>query len=89
MPRTISAPIHLSFAPVTVVPGTGNAVWGTQCAWPIEAEYVIVDLDPRYTRTIIGRSKRDYVWLMARTPTLPRSAAIACTTSLSMMKRPS
>ena len=64
----------------TVVEGTHNAVWGMQFVWPIKAEYVIVDLAPDYSRTIIGRSKRDYVWLMARTPTLPKEqleAAIA------------
>jgi apolipoprotein D and lipocalin family protein len=55
----------------TVVPGTHNAVWGMQFVWPVKAEYVIVDLAPDYSRTIIGRSKRDYVWLMARTPSLP------------------
>jgi apolipoprotein D and lipocalin family protein len=57
----------------TVVPGTHNAVWGMQFVWPIKAEYVIVDLAPDYSRTIIGRSKRDYVWLMARTPSLPEA----------------
>ena len=64
----------------TVVEGTNNAVWGMQFVWPIKAEYVIVDLAPDYSRTIIGRSKRDYVWLMARTPSLPQDqldAAIA------------
>ena len=55
----------------TVVAGTRNAVWGMQFIWPIDAEYVVVDLAPDYSRTIIGRSKRDYVWLMARTPHLP------------------
>ena len=55
----------------TVTPGTGGAVWGMQFIWPIQAEYVIVDLAPDYSRTIVGRSKRDYVWLMARTPSLP------------------
>lgn len=55
--------------PVGVVrPGTGNAVWGMQFIWPFEAEYVIAYLDNNYQRTIIGRSKRDYVWIMARTP---------------------
>lgn len=53
-----------------VVPGTHNAVWGMQFFWPIKAEYVIVDLAPDYSRSIVGRSKRDYVWLMARTPKL-------------------
>ena len=51
-----------------------------QFVWPIKAEYVIVDLAADYSHTIIGRSKRDYVWLMARTPQLPEpelQAAIA------------
>lgn len=55
--------------PVGTVRDYGNgAVWDMQFVWPIQAEYVIVDLDPAYQRTIVGRSKRDYVWLMARTP---------------------
>lgn len=69
----------------SVVPGTRNAVWGMQFVWPIKAEYVIVDLAPDYSRAIIGRSKRDYVWLMARSPILPDSelqAAIARIKSL-------
>lgn len=57
--------------PVGTVRKEGNgALWDMQFVWPIQAEYVIVDLDPGYTRTIIGRSKRDYVWLMAREPVL-------------------
>lgn len=54
----------------TVRPGTGNAVWGMQFVWPIKAEYVIVYLDEGYTQTIVGRSARDYVWVMARTPSI-------------------
>jgi len=53
--------------------GTGNAVWGMQFIWPIRAEYRIVFVDDDYTQTIIGRSKRDYVWIMARTPEIPES----------------
>ncbi|HET7204688.1 MAG TPA: lipocalin family protein [Steroidobacteraceae bacterium] len=48
-----------------------NAVWGMQFVWPIKAEYVIAYVDAAYSQTIIARSKRDYVWIMARTPTLP------------------
>jgi apolipoprotein D and lipocalin family protein len=55
----------------TVVPGSGNAVWGMQFIWPIKAEYVIVDVDPAYSLTIIGRSARDYAWIMARDPSIP------------------
>ncbi|MFN7137610.1 MAG: lipocalin family protein, partial [Thermomonas sp.] len=49
-------------------PGTNGAEWGMQFIWPIKAEYVIVYLDADYQQTIVGRSKRDYVWLMSRTP---------------------
>ena len=53
--------------------GTGNSVWGMQFVWPIEAEYVIVYVDDGYRLTIIGRSDRDYAWIMARTPQIPKS----------------
>ena len=53
-----------------VVPGTNNAVWDMQFVWPIQAEYVIVDLSADYSQTVIGRSKRDYLWIMARTPSI-------------------
>jgi apolipoprotein D and lipocalin family protein len=49
---------------------TSNAVWGMQFVWPIKAEYLIAYVDPEYTQTIIARSALDYVWIMARTPTL-------------------
>ena len=53
-----------------VIPGTNNAIWGMQFIWPIKAEYVISHVDAGYTETIIARSARDYVWIMARTPTI-------------------
>jgi len=48
-----------------------NAIWGMQFIWPIEADYRIVYVSPDYQRTIIGREKRDNVWIMARTPEIP------------------
>ena len=50
---------------------TTNAVWGMQFIWPFKAEYLITYLNESYTETAIGRNKRDYVWVMARTPTIP------------------
>jgi apolipoprotein D and lipocalin family protein len=50
-----------------------NAIWGMQFFWPIKAEYVIAHVDPQYRETIVARSKRDYVWIMARTPQIPDS----------------
>ncbi|MDG2524180.1 lipocalin family protein [Stenotrophomonas sp. HITSZ_GD] len=45
-----------------------GAVWGMQFVWPVQAEYVIAWLDDSYSQVIVARSKRDYVWYMARTP---------------------
>ena len=53
--------------------GTGNAVWGMRFVWPVKAEYIIASLAPDYSDTIVARNRRDYVWIMARTPTLPEA----------------
>jgi apolipoprotein D and lipocalin family protein len=45
-----------------------NAVWGMRFVWPIKADYRIAYVSEDYSQTIIARSKRDYLWIMARTP---------------------
>lgn len=47
---------------------SGGGLWGMQFVWPIRAEFRIVHVSPDYSQTIIGRSSRDYVWIMARSP---------------------
>jgi apolipoprotein D and lipocalin family protein len=47
-----------------------NAVWGMQFIWPFKAEYRIIYLSEDYSTTVIGRTKRDYVWIMAREPAI-------------------
>jgi apolipoprotein D and lipocalin family protein len=74
---SFEAPLKTMHPVGTVVPDTNNAVWGMQFIWPIKAEYVISYLDAGYTETIIARSKRDYAWIMARTPTIPEAAYAA------------
>ena len=53
-----------------VFPGTGNAIWRMRFFRVISSEYVIAHVNADYSETIIARSNRDYVWVMARTPTL-------------------
>lgn len=50
-----------------------NALWGMRFVWPIKADYRIIHLSPDYAETIIGRQKRDHVWIMARTPHIPEA----------------
>lgn len=48
-----------------------NAVWDMQFIWPFKAEYRIIFLSEDYSQTVIGRTKRDYVWIMARKKIIP------------------
>jgi apolipoprotein D and lipocalin family protein len=56
--------------PTGFVRDASNATWAMQFVWPLKAEYLIAYVDPSYSETIIVRNKRDYVWIMARTPEL-------------------
>ena len=56
-----------------IVDTASNATWGMQFIWPIKAEYLITHLSDDYSQTVIGRNKRDYVWIMARSPQIPEA----------------
>jgi apolipoprotein D and lipocalin family protein len=42
-----------------------------QFLWPFKSDYRIAWLDADYSQTVIARERRDYVWIMARTPEIP------------------
>lgn len=54
-----------------IVDRVNNSTWGMQFIWPFKSEYLITHLKDDYSQTVIGRNKRDYVWIMARTPQIP------------------
>ncbi len=56
-----------------VLDPASNALWGMRFVWPIKADYRIIYVNDDYTQTIIGRRKRDYVWIMARAPAISDS----------------
>lgn len=56
-----------------VVEKSSNSVWGMQFIWPFKGDFRIVYLTPDYGQTVIGRQNRDYVWIMARTPSIPEA----------------
>ena len=59
-----------SYTPTGFVYDDSNAVWGMRFLWPFKADYRIIYLNEDYTQTVIGRNKRDFVWIMARTPAI-------------------
>jgi apolipoprotein D and lipocalin family protein len=56
-----------------IIDTVNNSTWGMRFIWPIKAEYLITHLNEDYSQTVIGRNKRDYVWIMARTPQIPEA----------------
>ena len=54
-----------------IVDSVNNSTWGMQFIWPFKAEYLITHLNEDYTQAVIGRNKRDYVWIMERPPQIP------------------
>ena len=59
-----------TYNPRGFVMDDSNAIWGMQFIWPIKADYRIIYLEQDYSVTVIGRNKRDYVWIMARSPVI-------------------
>lgn len=67
-----------SMQPVAkVIEESEGAVWAMQFFWPIKMEYTISYVSPDYQTTIVARSKRDWVWVMARTPQIDDDTADA------------
>lgn len=54
-----------------IVDKVNNSTWKMQFLWPFKSEYLITYLNEDYSQTVIGRNKRDYVWIMARSPQIP------------------
>jgi apolipoprotein D and lipocalin family protein len=78
---SLTAPVQEMRATGFVRDTNTNATWSMQPFWPIKAEYLVLYIQepsqdalqnalvsPRqeYQYTIIGRNKRDYLWIMAR-----------------------
>jgi apolipoprotein D and lipocalin family protein len=47
-----------------------KSTWGMRFLWPFKAEYLIAHVDQGYSQAIIARNKRDFVWILTRSPTL-------------------
>jgi apolipoprotein D and lipocalin family protein len=51
-----------------IVEGSGNAKLRVQFFWPFRGDYWIIDLAEDYSYAVVGEQKREYLWILARTP---------------------
>ena len=75
-PGSFDAPLE-TLRPVGYVSEGDPAVWGMKFYWwqgPFRLEYLVLHVDPAYQETVVGRTARDYVWVMARTPEVDDAA---------------
>lgn len=53
-----------------VVPNSGNAKLKVQFFWPFKGDYWILELAEDYSWAVVGSPKRNYLWILSRTPVL-------------------
>jgi apolipoprotein D and lipocalin family protein len=51
-------------------PDRAPAKLKVQFFWPFRADYWIIELDDEYRYAVVGHPSRDYLWILARTPTM-------------------
>ena len=54
--------------PTGMVLDESGSAWAMQFFWPLKMEFTIHYVSDNYDSTIVARSARDYVWIMAREP---------------------
>lgn len=47
-----------------------NAEWKVQFVWPLKLPYKVLDVASDYSWAIIGTARKNFVWIMARRPSL-------------------
>lgn len=57
-----------TMTPTGFVSDENPAIWKMRFLWPFKADFRVLYVSPDYQTTIIGRQKRDYLWIMARSP---------------------
>ncbi|MGE5384573.1 MAG: lipocalin family protein, partial [Betaproteobacteria bacterium] len=40
--------------------------------WPFRSDYWVIGLDDQYRWAVVGNPNREYLWILSRTPELPK-----------------
>ncbi|MFH1118556.1 MAG: lipocalin family protein [Bacteroidota bacterium] len=65
-----------------VVEGSNNTKLKVQFFWPLKADYWIVKLDTAYQWAVVSSPKKDYLWLLSRTPVIEETLIESLVSSL-------
>ena len=56
-----------------IVEGSGNAKLRVSFFWPFYGDYWVLALDEDYSEVLVGTPDRQYGWILARRPDLPKA----------------
>ena len=70
--RTQDGGINQAFGTATLLKGSDNTRMEVSFIRPFSADYVVVGLDSDYRWTVIGSVNRKSLWILSRTPQLPK-----------------
>jgi apolipoprotein D and lipocalin family protein len=65
----------------TVVEGWRNSRLKVSFFWPFKSDYWVLGLDDDYRWAVVGNPNRKYLWVLSRTPQLPKPLLDAALTS--------
>lgn len=54
------------------VEGSQNSRLKVSFFWPFRSDYWVIGLDPDYRWAVVGNPNRKYLWILSRTPQLPK-----------------
>lgn len=69
-PGSFEAPVKLIESTASVRDGSGNGEWRVHLFAFLNAQYLVGWLKSDYSQALVVRDARDYLWFMARTPTV-------------------
>jgi apolipoprotein D and lipocalin family protein len=55
------------------VEGSNNARLKVSFFWPFTGDYWVIALDPDYQWAVVGHPKKEYLWILSRTPTMDKA----------------
>ncbi len=67
----------------TAVEGGNNARLKVSFFWPFRSDYWVIGLDQDYRWAVVGNPNRKYLWVLSRTPQLPKELLAAALKSAS------
>ena len=65
---SVNGPLSQIEGKAFVVKGSGNAKLKVQFFWPFRGDYWILELAEDYSWAAVGSPKRNYLWILSRTP---------------------